>query len=221
MPDGNLRLRIEALAMIEWVEADLLDASATAPCDAAMCRNVAIYLDAASRARLRERLAQRVREGGLLFIGHADPREIWEGAFRWIDAPGAFMLERRTAPVASPASAGGDSVKPAARSSGRTLTDLRALADNGSPEAAHAGLLEWTAEHPMDAEAWWLRAAVELATRRDEDARRSLDRVLYLDPMHTLALLQASSLAEARGDHADAERLRLRAARVGAREHGA
>lgn len=221
MPDGTLRLRIEAQTMIEWIEADLLDASDAPPCDAVMCRNVAIYLDRASRTRLRERLAEGVRDGGLLFIGHADPREIWQGAFRWIEAPGAFMLERTAAPVPLADSHGTRSVKSEAPSRGRTLTDLRALADHGSPEAAHDGLTAWTAEHPMDAEGWWLRAAIELATRRHEDARRSLDRVLYLDPMHTLALLQASALAEARGDRTEADRLRLRAGRAGMRERGA
>ncbi|NBX24970.1 MAG: hypothetical protein EBQ99_02795 [Planctomycetes bacterium] len=217
MRDGSLRLRAEALAMIDWVEADLLDAAPTPSCDAAMCRNVAIYLDGPSRATLRDRLIERVRQGGLLFLGHADPREIWEGAFRWIDAPGAFMLERASASATAPTAPSVPA--PAARAG--TLADLRAMADHGALDAAHAGLLAWTREHAMDAEAWWLRATVELATRRDDDARRSLDRVLYLEPMHTLALLQASALAEARGDHGEADRLRLRARRARAWEDGA
>ncbi|SFP72146.1 CheR family methyltransferase [Sphingomonas rubra] len=40
--------------------------------DAIFCRNVMIYFDEPTKARLQERLADRLEEGGMLYIGHSE-----------------------------------------------------------------------------------------------------------------------------------------------------
>jgi chemotaxis protein methyltransferase WspC len=222
LPQGGLRLHPDALAMIEWMHADALAADLGDPFDAVMCRNMAIYLNGAARSRLQQRLVRAVRPGGLLFVGHADPDSIWRGHFRWLDLRGAFSLERAhmgaadTKPrMSSPRRDTAVTNDPApARHDHGSLEDLRSLADAGDLQTAHRGVVLWVAAHPLQADAWWLRAAIELAQGRFEDAEASLDRVLYLEPMHSMALLQSGELAERRGDRDAAERLRRRARRA-------
>lgn len=225
---GGLELDERALAMIEWRHEDLTASSTHETFDAVMCRNVALYLDEAARLRLGSRLAQCVAEHGRLFVGHADPPAIWIDAFRWLPAPHAFALERvsvaatprpvrpAVAKASEPARIQGASR--AGPDTPSTLQEIRAMADAGELRAAHDRLQPWLERDPMDAEAWWLAAALALARGRDDDAERCLQRVLYLAPMHGLALLQSSSLAERRGDRAAADRLRLRAERAMATE---
>ena len=222
-PDGGLALKAEPLAMIEWVHADLLQPNAHAVFDVAMCRNVAIYLDEPARAGLARNLAGWVRPGGLLFVGHADPVSLWAGDFAQTGVPAAFALRRvadrhieSAAPTRTEAAPPGTPASPAEES--MTFERLQALADAGDTTSATVGVRRWLSTHPMHVEAWWLQGCLALARADADEAARCLDRVLYLDPMHTLALLQSSALAEARGDRMSADRLRLRAARASCKE---
>jgi chemotaxis protein methyltransferase WspC len=71
--------------------------------DAVFCRNLAIYLAPEARRAIGARLAELVRPGGLLFLGHAERLSHFgiEDRFAATDAahPGAFAAERRTTPV--------------------------------------------------------------------------------------------------------------------------
>jgi chemotaxis protein methyltransferase WspC len=95
-----------------------------------------------------------------------------------------------------------DSVEPAQR-----------LADTGHHDQAAAMLDVTLAADPLHAQAWSLLGSIRLAQRRTADAEECFRRVVYLRPHDALALLQLGALAEARGDHVNATRLRQRAAR--------
>lgn len=99
---GWIRLRAEALSMIQWRRADLVLDALPMAVDVAMCRNVAIYLSQQARETLRDRLAAMVQPDGLLCLGHADPTVLWEGAFEGADWSGGFVFRHRTGPVAPP-----------------------------------------------------------------------------------------------------------------------
>ncbi|MDU8912383.1 protein-glutamate O-methyltransferase [Aestuariicoccus sp. MJ-SS9] len=59
--------------MVKIAELNLMtDWPFKGPFDAIFCRNVAIYFDKPTQARLWERFVGLLREGGLLFIGHSE-----------------------------------------------------------------------------------------------------------------------------------------------------
>lgn len=232
---GALRLHATAMRMIRWVHADILRDPLPAPAHLVMCRNVAIYLGEAARRELARRLDAATDAEGLLFVGHADPTCLWEGAFAAAEHAASFGHQRRVAtaptspaprPVASarpraPVTPSARPLAPSAAapampapSSRPNLDQAREFADEGRL-AESAGALERLLEaEPLRAEGWSLLGAVRLAQHRTPEAEACFRKVVYLHPNDSLSLLQLSALSEARGDHAAADRLRLRAARA-------
>ena len=60
--------------MIDFRPLNLLDPNwdVKGPFDAIFCRNVLIYFDKPTQKRVLERMAELLRPGGLLFIGHSE-----------------------------------------------------------------------------------------------------------------------------------------------------
>jgi chemotaxis protein methyltransferase CheR len=72
--EGRFRMAPEVRALVRFQRFNLHgdDYGALGSFDLIFCRNVLIYFDAASKARVVERLADRLRPGGYLFVGHAE-----------------------------------------------------------------------------------------------------------------------------------------------------
>lgn len=234
---GALRLDAAALRMIRWVHADILRDALPGPAHLVMCRNVAIYLGDAARNELARRLDAATDAEGLLFVGHADPICLWEGAFAAAEHPASFGHQRRPratplppaprspaparprAPIATPARAptacspAPPMPTPVARPQ-PSLERAREFADEGRLAESAETLERLLETEPLHAEGWSLLGAVRLAQHRSPDAEACFRKVVYLQPNDSLGLLQLSALSEARGDHAAADRLRLRAARA-------
>jgi chemotaxis protein methyltransferase CheR len=75
---GLVRIRPALAQRIEFAPLNLLDPSwpvvqsFASRLDAVFCRNVLIYFDKSTQARVIDRLARVLRPGGLLFVGHAE-----------------------------------------------------------------------------------------------------------------------------------------------------
>ena len=75
---GKARVKSELAKMVEFAQLNLLDESwpqlrAFAPqVDVVFCRNVMIYFDKATQRAILARIAQVLRPGGLLFVGHSE-----------------------------------------------------------------------------------------------------------------------------------------------------
>ncbi|MBP8184861.1 MAG: chemotaxis protein CheR [Pseudomonas sp.] len=71
---GNVRVRQELQALIEFRQINLLDADwGIAPgLDVIFCRNVMIYFDKPTQSKILERMIKLLRPDGLFFAGHSE-----------------------------------------------------------------------------------------------------------------------------------------------------
>lgn len=104
-------------ALVTFEKANALDApffESRGRYDVVFCRNLLIYMDAPARTRVFALLTDRLYEGGLLFLGHAELPPT-DASLRRIKAPGAFAWEysdqhrtgsRGASPLSRPRSAG-------------------------------------------------------------------------------------------------------------------
>lgn len=82
--EGQVRVRDELRRMIRFRQLNLLDAQwpMSEPFEVIFCRNVLIYFDKDTQRRLLRHMAQYIRPGGLLLIGHSESlntdRELFE-----------------------------------------------------------------------------------------------------------------------------------------------
>ncbi|WP_372656868.1 CheR family methyltransferase [Hydrogenophaga sp.] len=86
---GLIRVKSELQKQMEFFQLNLNDDNwvLPEPFDVVFCRNVMIYFDAATQARILQRLHRVLRPGGLLFVGHSEN-------FR--DASDLFALQGKT-----------------------------------------------------------------------------------------------------------------------------
>lgn len=81
---GLARIRPDLRAMVEFEPLNLLAPawSTRGPFDAIFCRNVMIYFDKPTQARILERFAPLLKPDGLLFAGHSENFSYISQAFR-------------------------------------------------------------------------------------------------------------------------------------------
>jgi chemotaxis protein methyltransferase CheR len=70
---GLFQVKPEIRQMVEFRRANLMDKSPVmAECDIVFCRNVLIYFDKKTQQEVTQRLANSLKSGGHLFIGHSE-----------------------------------------------------------------------------------------------------------------------------------------------------
>lgn len=196
---------------------------------AIFCRNLLIYLDASSRARLLDLLIAHLQPGGLIYAGQAEALASMDarlcpavdyGALTYeLAAPrapvpaAAAPAPRQYAPTAIP-----QAPRPVSASRAPApadpLAQAQALADRGELAAARAQCEQCLQQTPESAEAWYLLGTIEMAARRLEAAEAALTRVSFLQRDHAGALEQRVALAEAQGRAGEAAQLRARLQRL-------
>ncbi|WP_432719811.1 chemotaxis protein CheR [Jeongeupia wiesaeckerbachi] len=73
-PDGRYQVRSELKALVTFRQLNLIAPSwnVRGPFDAIFCRNVMIYFDKPTQARILQRFAPLLKPDGLLFVGHSE-----------------------------------------------------------------------------------------------------------------------------------------------------
>ncbi len=96
--EGMVRVRPEVVARVQFEALNLLDPQwpIRVPFDVIFCRNVMIYFDKPTQARILERMAPLLKPGGLLFAGHSENFTYVTRAFR---LKGQTVYERVAGPA--------------------------------------------------------------------------------------------------------------------------
>lgn len=179
-------------------------------------RNVAIYLDHASRNAIFAELARLLADDGVMLVGHAETTAAAGATGLSPDpAPGTFALVRGNAlatgaPAVRPEPTR-RSQHPHGPSSRGTFRGVEPIARELDDETRARTEI---AAQPSDPRLHLVLARVLDAKGDRDGARESVVRALYLDRNLEDALVLAAQLAAARGEAAEADHLRARALRI-------
>lgn len=106
--EGGYALRPEFRRMVRFERQNLMSLlDGTVPesfdgFDLILCRNVLIYFSAESVAGIVRALGRRLRPGGWLLIGHAEPHPAFAGWFEAVNLPGTVAYRRPLESVLAP-----------------------------------------------------------------------------------------------------------------------
>ena len=225
---GQLELDAAGMSMIELQRGDLSKWKPDRAFDFVFCRNVAIYLNEATKKRLGKLLCDITKSNDMRRseVDHAF-------VFARSDKPSASMkldiatralmpLLTPSAPKIKPSVSVAKSVSaraattpmPAPAPMMSLLTKAQIAADCGNLAEAEKALLAHLAVEPSEIQAHVLFGCVQMAQKKFPEAERSFTKVVYLDPVNSLSLLSLAAIADMRGDAKSAERFRDRAART-------
>jgi chemotaxis protein methyltransferase CheR len=214
-------------------------AGGTLGCDVILCRNVLIYLDESTVARVASRLLDALGDGGWLITGPSDP-PLWLHARCEVVTTAAGVLYRRgerRAAVAYPEKRCADSdraapeeiaepppvlsseppavASPAAVASESeleaTIRAIRALANLGGTGKAVAATTAAITRYPLCPELHYLHAILLMGSGQDDEAIASLRRVIYLDRSMAVAHFALASALQRLGATAEARQAYRRA----------
>jgi chemotaxis protein methyltransferase WspC len=215
--------------------------------DIIFCRNLLIYFDQESRARVMRGILNVLAPEGLLFLGHAEGGLAHEFGFEPVPAPMTFAFHK-TPPCAANAPLQGpqpafarlsrsfSAPPPQARPSehparlpvvvppvtkpgpAKTLEVARRLADEGRLREAREVCNAALAANGSSAQAFYLLALIEEEDGNEANAAEYYRKVLYIEPDSEEAMLQLLLLEQKRGRAKTARQLEERVRRVRARK---
>lgn len=230
---GQLQLDPRGLAMITTMRADLATWQPARNYDFVFCRNVAIYLNSPTKKRLGRLLGEMTKPNGLVFLGHADSLSLEDTDLKRSEIDHAFVFFKAKKIPQSSTPVWGTSSQPQSIAVKSTITNsptrspaivmappidlftqAQIAADSGNLAAAEKALLAHLAIKPTDSQAHVLFGCIQMAQNKVAEAERSFTKVVYLEPLNSLALLSLAAISDLRGDAKSAERFRDRAART-------
>jgi chemotaxis protein methyltransferase WspC len=229
--DGSVR------GLVCFRQGNLLDADLLAGqqgYDVVFCRNVLIYLDAATQTRVIDLLARLLATDGLLFVGPPEANLLVSRGFVPIGRPLTFgfrkavalrqgkrdrtqALERRdtTPTIGAPPSVPAERSAAAPYASPRpSLHEIHRIADQGRLAEAERHCEEYLRDNAPSSEALHLLGLIRDAAGNSSAAADCYRKSLYLDPGHHQALAHLALLLEKQGDRTRARALNERARRL-------
>ncbi len=221
--NGYLKLMAHIMDRVRFERLDIVgdvyptSVKGMAHADIILCRNVFIYLDDAAIQTALKKITACLNEGGYLLCG---PGELQAQAHPQLVPrifPQAMVFQKKTiadqpvvaepshtlAPHATPyvtqhTAAQTLPFTPAEPTT--TLAHAWALANRGDVAQASAMCDTLIQQHPFDPHAHYLHAVLLFAQGLSGQARESLRRVLYLDPLFAVAYLMLSDVCMAIDD---------------------
>ena len=229
--DGSVR------GLVRFRQGNLLDADPLPGLqvyDVVFCRNVLIYFDAATQARVIDLLARLLAADGLLFVGPPEANLLHSRGFVRIGRPLTFGFRKTAASRPAkhdraqaverrdtPRTIGAPPSQPAGRSTAAprapprpSLDEIHRIADQGRLTEAERHCEDYLRDHAPSSEALHLLGLIRDAAGNPSAAADCYRKSLYLDPGHHQALVHLALLLEKQGDRTRAKALNERARRI-------
>ncbi len=194
--------------------------------DVIFCRNLLIYFDKDTQVKVLQRLYSMLKDGGLLFLGHAGSGQGYLRQHFTLLNHRAFVWQKggqkkqsfatRVRPVAIkqvlPRSVKQENVnvEKAINSPELKLNRIEVLANQGKLCEAKKSCEQYTEQYPSQAEGWYLLGVIMQADNCLNQAKQHFQKTLYLEPNHENSLLQLAGIAEHEGKNEQASRFRQR-----------
>ena len=238
--EGGYHLAEPVRACVRFQQGNLLAAdfpASVASYDVIFCRNLLIYFDVPTQARLLKTLDHLLAADGILFVGPAETFLTRSSGFssaeyasafacrkasarsreappQWVQPPTKAKAAPRAKPLRKPAGKHqpGTPSTPQSQPSA-DLETASQLADAGRLAEAQEVCEAHLREQGASAAAYYLLGSIRDAMG-DERAADCYRKVIYLDPNHPEALMHLALLAKKQGDLAGARRFQMRARRV-------
>ena len=241
---SEFQINEEVRAQVSFSQGNLLvtDLGAGGRYDVVFCRNLLIYFDEPTAAAAIARLHALLADDGVLFAGYAEVPTYCRNGFASMRVANAFALQKAAveAPAArtpaapprpprTPARPAAVTAAPpqrkpqpprladaapAALDTGEVLAQARTQADQGDHAAAAAACKRVLETAPDAADAYFILGLTSECSGDLPAAEGYWRRCVYLKPDHYEALCHLALLARERGDAAQSDALRQRAARV-------
>lgn len=203
--------------------------------DVIFCRNLLIYFDETTQARVFSVLSRLLKNDGILILGHAETSQKSSGLFEAANELGAYINKKtikiqqvQQQKVATPIqttlansykvipvlNVTHEHIEPVTGDSDDRLADAFLMANQGNIDQAIKICLSYIQDDRFSSRAHYLLGLLYDNNGDSGLADDYLKKALYLDPNNIEALIHLSLMAEQRGDSEDSERLRNRAERV-------
>jgi chemotaxis protein methyltransferase CheR len=211
-PDGRLTILPAVRKSVRFVQKNLaLDAPFSLDpdlraMDLVLCRNVLIYFTTAHARILADKLYSAMADEGWLLVAPCECSQSLFARFVTVNLPGVVLYRKQAAPQATAiplhtARSAIPDTNPAPvehlppPKADELARAARALANRGQIAEALAWSERWIAADKLNPAAHYLHAMVLQEVGRREAARRSLQRVIYLQPRFALAHFALGNLA--------------------------
>jgi chemotaxis protein methyltransferase WspC len=235
--EAGLALRRDIVRLVNFRQMNLLEPDElNGLYDVIFCRNLLIYLDPDARRRVVGTLERLLSPCGILVTGPSELTLFTQAGFNPVDHPRSFacckppaqamkdqpVVPSRREPARVPAPPQAAAPRRERRKAAPplpvkpTLDDARRLADAGRLEEA-ASICKGLEPVP---EVFYLLGLIDQTMNRLAEAEEHFRKALYVDPLHSAALVHMSLLYEAKGDRARSIIFRDRARRAEAQAPG-
>jgi chemotaxis protein methyltransferase WspC len=207
--------------------------------DIIFCRNLLIYFDSTTCLRAIDILDRSLTPQGLLFVGSAETSMIPIDRFGSIRYPFSFAYRKKSQNIQSSPDrtkqktelnviskpdrnllaaptpvANFDRSQPRATDTTAHFQTIRNLADGGNLDEAARQCKIYLEQHPTSAEAYLLLGEVYRSKGDEEQAKKWLQKAIYLEPNYYEALIHLALIEEHLGDIAGATALQQRIQRL-------
>lgn len=214
-PDGRFQVQHFVRRQVRFMQGNIVSGSfliERCAYDIIFCRNLFIYLTAVAQAKVQQNLERILADEGILFVSPVESQIVRNWGYHAEGPVEACAYLKNKKPVVKPL-APHITVNHVQENLYELLNSVKQEADAGNFDVAAELCDRYLKLESTNSEAQFYMGLIEQARGNEFNAEKAFSKAIYLNPLHTDALLCLSLLLEKKGDQEQAKLLRSRAAK--------